>query len=75
MEHLSNRGYAVAITIWFIIVFSVTLSTTCVEMRNCGGEDMVLSAVMGVGFLAPAYYGTLLILGPAFKSLIEKGDD
>jgi len=76
MKYLSGRGFFVAGILWFVIVFIGTLTLPpCVNTRSCDGGDMILSAVMGAGALVPAYYGTLVILGAAFESLIDKDND
>lgn len=77
---LNSNGLIVLAVIWMIIMFVFSGEMGClktsiydeVKCRSyCDRGDFILFIICGVGFLGPAYFGTL-ILNTIFGSLTEK---
>lgn len=58
---------SVAVVIWILLMIGLAYSSDCVRTRNCGFADMILYALSGLGFVAPAYFGAYF-----FKMLVRK---
>ncbi len=58
---LSWLALVVGAIVWFAIIIYVSGKAACLAQSRCGKEDLILSSILGVGFLAPAGIATLLV--------------
>lgn len=54
MRKITSLGLVVGIIVWSAIEWFAITQCECLRTNSCGGEDLFMSAVIGVGMLGPA---------------------
>ena len=54
MKKITGLFLVVGIIVWSAIEWYMITQFACLRTKSCGGEDLFVSAVIGVGTLAPA---------------------
>lgn len=67
MKEINGKGQIVGAIAWFVLVFYAANEGECVLYESCGSWDLVLFALISIGFLAPAYLLAILV-SDFFKS-------
>ena len=56
MKDLNGIGIFVGAIAWIILVWFLAEDLECSRLNNCDSGDMVILAILGLGFLAPAWF-------------------
>lgn len=67
MKKITGAGWIAGLITWIIIMIAFTTQTECLQFNSCGAGDMILFAVCGIGFLAPAW-----IVASVVSAIFEK---
>ena len=63
MGKITGLGLVVGIIVWSAIEWYAITQCECLRTNSCDGEDLFISAVLGVGMLAPAGICAFLVSG------------
>lgn len=60
MSKMNNKGYIAGAITWLLVTGFAVSRFDCLNYNRCGGDDIFLAAVMGIGMIGPAYIVALL---------------
>jgi hypothetical protein len=61
MKKITGAGWIAGIIAWIIIMIYSSTQVECLKFHTCGAGDMILFAVCGIGFIAPAWIVATLV--------------
>lgn len=61
MKKITGAGWIAGIIVWIIIMIFSSTQVECLKFHTCGAGDMILFAVCGIGFIAPAWIVATLV--------------
>lgn len=56
MDKINNKGIIAGTIAWLGFMAFAVSQLACLKYNQCGGDDIFLAAIIGVGLLAPAYF-------------------
>ena len=63
MDDLDGKGILLGIVVWVILINIMASEVSCVKHNNCGSDDLMLFALIGIGFTVPSAVVALLTSG------------
>lgn len=63
MKDLNTPGVIAGLVAWISINLYAVSQSECLRSNSCGGDDLMISAAIGVGLLAPAWIVALIFSG------------
>jgi len=55
-DKINGKGFVAGLISWIVICYFTIQSGSCMKYGNsCGGFEMLILMIVGIGFLAPAY--------------------
>jgi hypothetical protein len=61
-KNITKTGLLGGLVAWFVFALLVISQTSCINIGSvCGGFDLLLVMLLGVGMLAPSYIVALVI--------------
>jgi hypothetical protein len=67
MKIETSKGFLLGVVVWVVCEFIAISSSSCARFMTCGGFELFLSGVIGVGCLAPAW-----IAGALYEDIFIK---
>lgn len=55
MKDISGKGYIAGFITWIVIMIFTVTQASCLKTESCGGIDLLLFAIIGLGMLGPAW--------------------
>lgn len=55
-NEINGKGFVAGLISWLLICYFAIQSASCMKFgKTCGGFEMLILMILGIGFLAPAY--------------------
>lgn len=54
-EEFSGIDYFIGIVVWLIIINVISNQSACAAYQRCDSGDLVMSAILGIGFMGPSW--------------------
>lgn len=61
MKKITGQGLVAGIIVWLAIMWYATTQSACLKTNSCGGGDLLLFAIIGLGMLAPSWIVASLV--------------
>lgn len=61
MSKLNVKGLLAGVVVWIAIMGYAVTQFACLKLNQCGGGDIFIAAVLGIGMIAPGYLVALLV--------------
>ena len=61
MKKITGCGLVAGTIVWLVIMWYATTRYDCLKTNSCDGGDLLLSAVIGIGMLAPSWIVASLV--------------
>lgn len=61
LKNITGIGLFVSVAVWITAVLSVVSGFNCLDSKyQCGGDELFISALFGVGCIVPSYLAGLI---------------
>lgn len=60
IDEVNGAGLVIGIAVWLTLVIMVSSAFACADARSCDGGDLAMSALLGLGFVGPAFGAAVL---------------
>lgn len=61
MGKITGFGFIAGALVWLAIMIYASTKSECVKFNVCGGKDLFLFAIIGLGMLVPAWVVAFLV--------------
>lgn len=60
-EKLNGPGLTAGIICWLFFIIGLSSQMACAEYKRCDSGDLVMMAILAIGFLAPAGFVAMFV--------------